>query len=137
MADERKTVSTEENAPAVESATTKFQRPERYYRPRIALTERDEDFLLSAEMPGAGADNVDVHYEDGTLHLVGRVTRRRPAGAKSLIEEYGVGDFYHALRVGEAVDTQGIEAEYNAGVLQLRLPKAEQHRPRRIPVSVN
>jgi HSP20 family protein len=107
----------------------------RYYRPRVDIIERDTELLVLADVPGAGADDVDVQFNDGVLTIVGRVAQRQSADKEFLSREYGVGDFYRSFQVGDQIDVQKITAEMANGVLTLHLPKAEAARPRKIAVA--
>jgi HSP20 family protein len=105
-----------------------------FYRPYVNIGERADELVISAEMPGATAENIDVHFEDGQLNIHARVAPRAAEGQRFLLQEYGVGDFYRTFRVGEQVDPTRIAAEYRNGVLTLRLPKVEAAKPRKITV---
>jgi HSP20 family protein len=104
------------------------------FRPDVDIVETAEELLLLADVPGARADDVSVHFEQGVLTLHARVPERRPAQARPLVQEYGVGDFERSFQVSEAIDAEKIHAELDAGVLTVHLPKVEALRPRQIRV---
>ena len=107
----------------------------RFYRPYVDIIEKDNEYLVRADLPGTRADQIDVSYEQGLLTLHARVDQRQdPQKTNYLLREYGVGDFYRAFRIGEGIDAAGISAEYHDGVLTLHLPKAEEARPKKIQV---
>jgi len=88
-----------------------------------------------ADMPGAGAGDVDVHYENGQLSIHGKVDPRQDeSNTNYLLHEYGVGDFHRTFQVGEGIDAARIAADMRNGVLTLHLPKAQEVLPRRIEV---
>ena len=62
-----------------------------------------------------------------------RVTPRH-SEVEYLYGEYGIGDFYRAFTIGEAIDSKKISAELKNGVLTIHLPKTEAVKPRRIEV---
>ena len=105
------------------------------YRPNVDILEQDEELLVLADVPGAKSDAIDVKFEDGTLEISAAVTPRRGDGQTSLLQEYGIGDYYRSFRISEAIDAAKISAEYADGVLTLHLPKAEALKPRKIAVS--
>jgi HSP20 family protein len=82
--------------------------------------------LLVADLPGVAADGLTIEVKDGEVAI-----RARPAVTWFDEEPF---DFARAFRVPPGVDVNGIEAELKHGVLQLRLPKAPELRPRTIPV---
>jgi len=85
-------------------------------------------------MPGMEAGDVDVHFENGTVTIYGRVRDRQGENTDYLLREYGVGDFHRSFEVSEAINAEGISAEYANGVLTLHLPKTEAVKPRKIVV---
>ncbi len=106
----------------------------RRYQPRVDLIESDDEWLLVADVPGATSDGIDVRFEDGLLTLQARVAARSFGGPKFARREYGVGDFVRSVRFGDAVDPDGIVAEYDRGELVVHLPKAASLKPRTIQV---
>jgi len=120
-----------------ESKTTADQVESRNELPEfpfaVDIYDQGDEVVLVGDMPGVSGDSVDVHYERGNLTIRGRV--RRPAHEGSwALEEYRVGDFSRSFTVSEDIDPAGIEADMKNGVLTLRLPKAAERKPRKIPV---
>ena len=120
-----------------ESAAARAERTRsgRCYRPNVDIIETDDALLILADMPGLHCEDIEIHFENGTLTLCGQVRERQPKETDYLLREYGVGDFLRTFAVSEAIDDERITAEYGDGVLTLHLPKVEEVRPRRIPVS--
>ena len=111
----------------------------RVYQPRIDVLERDQEFVVRADMPGLDAQQVDITCERGLLSIQGRLspertTQRERSSARVWLREYGLGDFRREIRLGDTIDTQRIEADYSEGVLTLRLPKLAEMRPRKVEV---
>jgi HSP20 family molecular chaperone IbpA len=105
------------------------------YRPEVDILEQPEDLLVLANVPGAKSDSIDVDFEDGMLEIHAAVAPRHAADQTTLLQEYGVGDYYRSFRISEAIDAGKISAEYADGVLTLHLPKAEAVKPRKIAVA--
>lgn len=106
----------------------------RTYIPPVDIIEKHDELLLLADVPGAKAEGIDIHYERGELTLTARVDPRQPEPAEWLCREYGVGDFVRTFRIGEGIDPAKIAAEVTGGVLTLHLPKAEAAKTRKIAV---
>jgi HSP20 family protein len=116
------------------TADAEHTRSEQCYRPQVDILEQKNELLLKADLPGARADQIDVHFEDGTLTLRAAVPLRQPEQQRFLLREYGVGDFCRTFRVSESIDAGKISAEYREGVLTLHLPKVEAVKLRKIAV---
>ncbi len=107
------------------------------YRPVVDILELNDELQVVADMPGVKPDDIDVKFENGVLTIYGKVEPRQPDGTEYLIQEYGIGDFYRAFEVSEAIDAERISAEYRDGVLLLHLPKVERLKARKIEVRAN
>ena len=104
------------------------------FTPRVDIFKNDRERTLYAEVPGARAEDVDLHYENGELTLHGKVQPRRTGREGLLLQEYDEGDFYRAFNIHEPIDSGKISGECKNGVLVVHLPKAEAVRPRQIKV---
>ena len=120
---------------AAEATPFEHTRSDASYLPSVDIVEQKDALVIVVDMPGAAPDSIDVDFNQGTLSIYGRVKPRPSDGANYLLREYGVGDFFRAFQVSEDVDSQSITAEYRAGVLEVRLPKAEALKPRKIAVT--
>jgi HSP20 family protein len=110
------------------------------FHPQCDSYETKDGLVVVADMPGAATDSIEVTFERGILTIRGRVTQRTPsklADEAVLLREYGVGDYYRSFRVAAPIDPAGISASYAQGVLTVRLPRHEQARQRKIPVTTN
>lgn len=103
------------------------------FTPRFDVWETSDELVLSGDMPGVKAEDLDIQFENDQLVIHGRV-HARGNERRRLHEEYGVGDFYRSFAIGETVDASKITAEVSAGVLTIHLPKSERLKSRRIQV---
>jgi HSP20 family molecular chaperone IbpA len=103
------------------------------YTPRCDIYEAADELVLLADLPGVKPQDVDLKFENGELLIQGRCSPRQN-DVEFLGCEYGVGDFYRAFTISEAVDTGRISAELKQGVLTVHLPKSEAVKPKRIAV---
>lgn len=109
-------------------------RLERQYVPYVDILDKGGELVLKVDLPGVDPGNLDLHFEDGTLSLHGKVKGRQPENVKWIHREYGVGDFRRSFQIGEAIEVTKISAEYRDGVAIIHLPKTEEVQPRKIPV---
>jgi|SRR4051812_8077108 HSP20 family protein len=91
------------------------------------------EFVVQFDLPGVDPDAIDLTVERNVLTV--RAERARSAGVELAISERPVGVFTRQLFLGETLDAGGLQATYDAGVLTLRIPVAEQAKPRKISVS--
>jgi HSP20 family protein len=112
-------------------------RPGRTYQPEVDIFENPEGLWLWFDMPGVENKDVSVHLEDGVLTIEGRVSIDEYKELQPLYTEYNVGNYQRRFSISNDVDTERIEARITNGVLELRLPKAERAKPRKIAVNVD
>lgn len=121
---------TQEHAPRAERTCGR-----RSYVPGVDIFETADEIIVLADVPGSSPENIDINFENGLLTIQARIQERnRPQQARSLLREYGVGDFYRQFQIGDGIDSTRIAAEVNQGVLTLHLPKLDQVKPRKIAV---
>jgi len=108
----------------------------RYYAPNVDIAETRDELTVFADMPGVGAEDLDVRFENGELRIHGRVKPRQDEKVAYLLNEYSIGDFFRTFQISEAIDSEKISAEYRDGALVLHLPKVERARPRKIDVKL-
>lgn len=109
-------------------------RLERQYPP-VNVYELDAEFLLVAELPGVGAENLDLTVAGGVLTLKGE--RRGPEGISEdrfRRHERLRGNWQRQLTLPDRVDEDGVSAEFVNGILKIHLPKLPSLKARQIPV---
>ncbi|CAL9560621.1 18 kDa heat shock protein [Streptomyces sp. enrichment culture] len=94
-----------------------------------------DDFIVHFDLPGIDPETIELDVERNVLSV--RAERRSPApeDAELIAAERPTGTFTRQLFLGDTLDTERIDASYEAGVLTLRLPVAETAKPRRIPIT--
>jgi HSP20 family protein len=98
---------------------------------------RDGDHFYAAfDLPGVDPDSIECTVERNVLTV--RAERRRPTGdnVELVAAERPMGTFSRQLFLGDTLDTDRLEAGYEAGVLTLRIPVAERAKPRRVAINV-
>ena len=124
------TTTNTETAPAVTPAAAERIR---YVTPAVAIYEDTDGYTIEAEMPGVTKEGVHVTVENGELTFTGSKAPR-PAGT-CLYGEVAHADYRRVFDLDPAVDTDKVTARIEQGVLVLRLPKAQDKKPRRINVT--
>jgi len=95
-----------------------------------------EEFVVVFDLPGVSSEAIELDVERTVLTVK---AERRPVSTGEQVEmqvaERPLGVFSRQLFLGDTLDTEHIDASYDAGVLTLRIPVAEQAKPRKIEIS--
>ena len=105
------------------------------FSPPIDIFETDEGLVLHADLPGVSIKTLELQVQDNKLTLFGRVRPVVPPEARTVHQEYGIGDFLRSFILSDEVDYERITATMNNGVLKVVLPKAPKPKSRRIEVN--
>ncbi len=93
-----------------------------------------DTFHIELDLPGVDPDSIDLTVEQNVLSVH---AERRPAIAEAterVVGERTYGSFSRQVFLGETLDVDRLSADYEAGVLRIKLPVAEQAKPRKISV---
>jgi HSP20 family protein len=93
-----------------------------------------EHFVVEFDLPGVNLDSIDLDVERNVV-TVKAERPPRDGDTEMIAAERARGVFSRQLILGDNLDTDNIAASYNAGVLSLRIPVAEQAKPRKIVIS--
>lgn len=103
--------------------------------PMDAYRQGDQ-YVVSFDLPGVSPDAIDLDVERNVLTVK---AERRPLelgeGVEMQVAERPLGAFSRQLFLGDTLDADRIEASYEAGVLTLKIPVAEQAKPRKIAIA--
>jgi len=103
-------------------------------RPPVDVYEDGEGLTLQADMPGVSKDRLDVRVEGDTLVVEGKVQLDMPENAAALYADIRSSIYRRSFQLSSELETDNIQANLKDGVLQLRIPKRPELRPRRIEV---
>lgn len=109
----------------------------RRWLPPMDLVEADDHYVLRADLPGLAQDDVKIEVEDDVLTVSGERRaehERNGEGYHRLERAYG--SFSRSLTLPEGVDPEAVQASFARGVLEIRIPKPEQRKPRRVAIAV-
>jgi HSP20 family protein len=105
--------------------------------PAMDLTEAEGHFVLKADLPGMSEEDIAIEVQDGTLTISGERKaehENREQGWHRIERQYG--RFSRSLTLPEGVDPEGVNANFEQGVLSVSIPKPEERKPRRISIGV-
>jgi HSP20 family protein len=98
--------------------------------------ERDGDwFNVYFDLPGIDPDTIELTVELNILSVKAQRQRAQREGVETVISERPMGTFSRQLFLGDTLDTDKLEATYDAGVLTLRIPVSDKAKPRKISVA--
>jgi HSP20 family molecular chaperone IbpA len=104
-----------------------------YYTPAVDIYADEEAITVRADLPGVKKEDLEIDLKEGVLTVTGHVAPPE-SRLKPVYREYGIGGYTRRFTVGDKIDQAGIGAKLSNGVLELRLPKAEKLKPRKIEV---
>jgi HSP20 family protein len=113
---------------------TENTRPGLVFRPDVDILERQDAYVIHADMPGANQDTVDINLDKGLLTLDARLAAP-DEDHRPLHTEYRSGSYHREFRISEDIDPAAVSATMKDGVLELLLPKSAESQPRRIAVA--
>jgi HSP20 family protein len=109
----------------------------RRWVPAMDLVEEGEEYVLRADLPGLSDEDVNVELEQNVLTVSGERTSEQEEqrdGYRRI--ERASGSFSRSLTLPEGIDPDGVKANFEHGVLEVRVPKPEQRKPRRVEIGV-
>jgi HSP20 family protein len=105
--------------------------------PAVDVSEDKDTLLVRAELPGMKKEDIEISLHEGFLTLSGeRKGQEKSEGAETHRSERWFGRFHRTISLPCGVVSDKIKATYTDGVLTVTLPKAEEAKPKQIPISV-
>lgn len=98
------------------------------------VEEDDDNFYISCQLPGVDPNDVNIQVHDNVITISGETHRRTPEGRRSVMQETSYGRFQRQISLSSPVDAAKAEANYQDGVLEIKVPKTEASKPRTIQV---
>jgi HSP20 family protein len=107
----------------------------RTWVPALDVWETDDALVYAFDLPGIPEDKISVEFEDGALTVSAERERTQELNEESVYRfERRFGTFSRTIALPQGVDEEQIRADYHDGVLEVRVSKPEQSKPRRIQV---
>jgi len=108
----------------------------RRWIPAMDLVEAEDDFVLRADLPGLSENEVNIELEDNVLTISGERKAEHEESKQGYYRmERASGNFSRSLTLPEGVDSERVRASFDKGVLEVRIPKPEQRKPRKVTIS--
>jgi len=113
-----------------------FTRDGNNWTPAVDIKENDSDIRIDLELPGMKPEDVEITAENGLLTIRGEKRSERKEGDEGRyhVVERSYGTFMRTFSLPQGVDESQIQAEFNEGVLSIRIPKAALPQPKRIQI---
>ena len=118
----------------LQKSQNETSRTRKTYSPRADVYEQNDRFVIVADLPGIGAEGLDIDLEKNILTIRGKADSEQTEGYRLAYREYEEGDYERRFILSSEVDREKIEATFTHGVLKLAIPKAEASLARKITV---
>ena len=96
---------------------------------------RGDQFFIHLDLPGIDSDAIELTVEQNVLTIRAERRFEPEEGDELVVTERPQGTFTRQLLLGESLDTDRLEADYDQGVLTLKIPVAEAAKPRRVEIT--
>lgn len=107
-----------------EFLTAPWMSEPRDWQPQLDITETEDAFVIDADLPGVGLDELRVHIDDRTVTISGSRSNQRAEARQGVIHvERRHGSFIRRLILRESVNGDGVKVTQEHGVIRIRLPK--------------
>src|SRR4051794_29496956 len=109
----------------------------RRWVPSMDLVETEDHFVLRADLPGLSEGDVAIELEDNVLTVSGERNAEHEEKKEGFYRmERSFGQFRRSLTLPDGVNADAIAATFDRGVLEVRIPKPEQRKPRKVAIQV-
>lgn len=110
-----------------------------FFTPRVDIKEKDDQYVITAELPGVKKDDIHVNLENGVLTLEAETTHedKEEKGGKVIRQERRYGKFVRSFNIGVEIKERDISASFEDGVLELKAPKVRATTPTQKSIPIN
>jgi len=102
--------------------------------PLVNVFETEDDFILSANLPGVERKNIKLKLEGQNLIIIGKIDYQSKINRNYILQESEIGNYYRSFKIADTIDTSKIEAKYDNGQLLIKLAKSEKIKPKTIKI---
>ena len=101
----------------------------------LDVVEDENEYIVKASLPGIKPDDLDITYNKGTLTIKGEIKDESETNKGQYhLRERRYGTFSRTINLPTLVKAEDIQADYHDGILELKMPKTEEVKPKRIPI---
>jgi len=110
----------------------------RRWLPPMDLVETADHYVMRADLPGLSDGDVNVQLEDNVLTISGERKAEHATREEGYYRlERAFGGFSRSLTLPDGVDPDGVDAHFDRGVLEIRIPKPEQKKPKTVQINLS
>jgi HSP20 family protein len=110
----------------------------RRWVPAMDLVETDDHLVLRADLPGLDKEDVEIEVKDGVLIISGeRRTEHEDSADGYHRVERAYGRFSRSLSLPQGIDADQVQADFDKGVLEVRIPKPAERKPHRVQIGAS
>jgi HSP20 family protein len=107
----------------------------RRWIPAMDLVETNDEFVLRADLPGLDRDDIEIEVKDNVLIISGeRKAEHEEKGEGFYRVERASGQFSRSLDLPRGIEASAVNAKFDRGVLEVRIPKPEERKPTRVEI---
>ena len=104
------------------------------YAPDVDIFINNDEIVLSIDLPGVAKGDVKIEItENDTLVIRAKNSHAEPENP--LLRQYGIGNYYRAFQISDEFDKDQVNAKLENGMLELRISKREEMKPRKIQIT--
>jgi len=108
----------------------------RRWIPAMDLVETEDRFVLRADLPGLDREDIEIEVKDNVLTIAGeRRAEHEQQGEGFHSVERSFGRFSRSLDLPRGIAADEVDARFDRGVLEVRIPKPEERKPTRIEIA--
>jgi len=100
------------------------------------VCEKNDDFIITAMLPGLKTKDVEIQIANETVSIKGEFQSRFDKDANYILQEIPSGKFFRSIVLPGMLDASKADAQMENGVLTVRVPKAEESKPKKIKITV-
>jgi HSP20 family protein len=104
---------------------------------KVNIVENEDNYTLTAEVPGMKEKDIDLEIKDGRMTLKGQVEESQEKEQDQYrMQEFSRRSFERSFTIGDGIDQDNVSAKLDSGVLTVVLPKKEEAKPKTVKVAI-